>query len=144
MIERGAQRQHLAAHQRVGRAFPFLAGWSLDAAQLLAGDPDLTVGSPDHAAGQALAPRKPELESLGHADAALHLERCGFLGQPAHDAIDRRLAEVEEDLPSEERPFRDQAGHSQPPRRNAMRKVGPVSRKDPCGSVTQSMFWDED
>ncbi|MBB4365468.1 hypothetical protein GGD65_006534 [Bradyrhizobium sp. CIR18] len=105
----------MAAHQRIGRAPALLAGGALDAARLLEGDADLTVRSPDHTAGQDLAPREPELEALGHPETALHFERRRLLGQPPHDAIDRGLAEIEEDLPSKQRPFRDQMGHSQPP-----------------------------
>ncbi|MFK4386436.1 hypothetical protein ABIA40_005844 [Bradyrhizobium sp. USDA 223] len=124
MIERGAQRQHLAAHQRVRRAFPLLAGCWLDAVRLFEGDAGLPIRSPDHAAGQDLAPREPELEALGYAEATLHLERRGLLGEPAYHAIDRRLAEIEEDLPSKERPFRNQAGHSQPPKRTRPKSRG--------------------
>ena len=123
MIESRAQGQHLGAHQRIGRAILAITGRVLDGVRLLEGDPDLTVRSPNHPAAQDIMSLEPELEPVGNAEAALHLECRGLFGQPAHDAVDRRLAEIEEDFPTKERPFRDQTGHSRSPRLRKIKKA---------------------
>jgi hypothetical protein len=128
VIERRAQREHLAAYRRVRASAVLVLGFRLDADSLFKDNPDLPVRSPDHAAGEYLPIGEPELEVLGHTETALHLERRALVGQPAYDAIDRRLAKIGDDFPCEERPFRNQAGHSQPPTRSPERNQPQFAR----------------
>ncbi|WP_284265471.1 hypothetical protein [Bradyrhizobium iriomotense] len=110
MIERGAQRQHLAAHQCVAAPSRRRLGPRLSASPAER-HTDLAVGTPDHAACQQLVVRKLQLELVRHAKARLELERCPFLGHASHHAIERRLPKIEDDLPGQERSFRRQTGH---------------------------------
>ena len=107
-VERGAERQHLAAQDLIG-ALRFvgtgLGGFRLGGVHGLEHEADLFLGLPRPLARLRLAlAGDQQMKVLGNAEHAFHLDDRAGIGNPADDAVDGGLAVIGDDLAGQERP----------------------------------------
>ena len=105
-VERGTERQHLAAHDLIGALrLGGLGGFRIGGFRGLEHEADLLVGLPRPLARLRFALAwDQQMKVLGNAEHALHLDDGTGLGNPTDDAVDGGLTVIRYNLAGQERP----------------------------------------